>query len=159
MRHYRLSWARKIHRSMSSEKRSMLFCGICDSCWLLELCFKGILTKSGYITKIKKNNWRLYTNNNSYIMPNLLKLKKIKCNQDILVQSWRLILSNSNWNCDVSRSTNESTRNWPITEWIHCDELLYNSSCQSSTDWPNFFSQSQWQTETGQSKAKYKQHH
>ena len=33
------------------------------------------LTKFGYITKIKKNNWKLYTNS-SYIMPNFSKLKK-----------------------------------------------------------------------------------
>ena len=45
-----------------------------------------LLTKFGYITKIKKNNWKLYTSS-SYIMPNFSKLKKIKCNQDILVQS------------------------------------------------------------------------
>ena len=57
--------------------------------------FKGLLTKFGYITKIKNNNWKLYTNS-SYIMPNSSKLKKIKCNQDILVQSCGLILSNSN---------------------------------------------------------------
>ena len=42
----------------------------------------------------------MYTNN-SYIMPYHSKLKKIKCNRAILVQSWRLILSNSNWKCDV----------------------------------------------------------
>ena len=35
----------------------------------------GLLTKFGYITKIEKNNWKLYTNN-SYIMPNPSKLKK-----------------------------------------------------------------------------------
>ena len=101
----------------------------------------------------------MYTNNSS-IMPNLSKLKKIKCNQVILDQSWGLILSSSIWNCNVIRSTNESTCNWPITEWIHCDELLFNTTYQSSsTNWPNLFSRSQWQTATGQSKAKYKLHH
>ena len=55
----------------------------------------GLLTKSGYITKIKKTNLKLYISNSS-IMPNISKLKKIKCNQDILVQSLGFILSNSN---------------------------------------------------------------
>ena len=36
---------------------------------------KGLLTNFGYITKIKKNNWKLYTNS-SYIMPNFSELKK-----------------------------------------------------------------------------------
>ena len=77
-----------------------------------------------------------------------------------MVQSWGLILSNSNWKRNVFRPANQSTRNWPITEWIHCDEPLFNTTCQSaSTSWPNLFSQLQWQTATGQSKAKYKLHH
>ena len=55
----------------------------------------GLLTKSGYITKIKKTNLKLYISNSS-IMLNISKLKKIKCNQDFLVQSLGFILSNSN---------------------------------------------------------------
>ena len=47
---------------------------------------KNLLTKSGYITETK-SNWKLYTNN-SYIMPSSSKLKKIKCNLEILVQSY-----------------------------------------------------------------------
>ena len=48
---------------------------------------KGLLTKSGYITEIEKNDCKLYTNNSS-IMPKLSRLKKkIECNQDIFVQS------------------------------------------------------------------------
>ena len=101
---------------------------------------KGLLTKSGYITKINRNNGKLYTNN-SYIIPNPSKLKKLNFNLDILVQSLGLILSNSNWNYDVSSQANESPRNWPITEWIHCDELLFTTTCQSSsTGWPTFIS-------------------
>ena len=42
----------------------------------------SLLTKIGYITKIRKNNWKLYTNS-SCIMPNPSKLKKIKCNQGL----------------------------------------------------------------------------
>ena len=68
-----------------------------------------------------------------YLLSNTLK-----GNQDILAQSWGLILSNSKWNYDVSRQTNKSTRNWPITEWIQCDELLF-TTCNApwclSRDW------------------------
>ena len=56
----------------------------------------------------------------------------------MLDQSWGLILSYSDWNYDASSSTNESTRNLPITEWIHCDELLFTTTCPSITDWPFF---------------------
>ena len=77
----------------------------------------------------------MYTNN-SYIIPNCLHLKKIKWNLDILAQSWELILSNSNWRYNVISPTNESTHNWPITEWIHCDELLFKTiyQCYQLTD-------------------------
>ena len=114
----------------------------------------GLLTKSDYTTKIKTNSWKLYTNN-SYIMSDLWKIEKIKCNQYIWVQCWGLILSNSNWNYDVSSITNESMRSWPTTEWIHSDELLFTTTCQSSsTNWPISFSPLQWQIVTGQSNAK-----
>ena len=57
-----------------------------------------------------------------------------------MVPSWGLILSNSNRNYDVSSLTNVNTRNWPITEWIHCDELLFTTNCQSSsTNLPIFY--------------------
>ena len=93
-------------------------------------------------------------------MPNSLKLKRIKCNQDILTQSWGLILSNSNWKYNVSSPTNESARNRPITESIYYEELLFNTIYQSlSTNWHISFTQLQWQTVSGQSRAKYKQHH
>ena len=71
-----------------------------------------------------------------------------------------MILSNSNWKYNVSSPTNESTRNRPITEWIYCDEILFNTTYQSlSTNWHISFTQLQWQTVSGQSRAKYKQHH
>ena len=64
-------------------------------------------------------------------MPNLSKLKKIKCSQDILVQSWGLILSNSNWIRDAIGTVQwkSAYTNWlfihtALTEWIHYDELL-----------------------------------
>ena len=85
--------------------------------------------------------------------------KKNKCNQGILVPSWVLILSNSNRNYDVRSHNQWSARNWPIAEWMHWDELLLTTTCQSSsTGRPIFLSQLQWQTVTGQSKAKYKLH-
>ena len=84
--------------------------------------------------------------NSGYIMPNSSKLKKIKCNQNILVQSWWLILSNSNWKCDVFRPANWSTSNWPITEWIHCDGLI---SFHNDND----------RLRLANPKAKYKLHH
>ena len=51
-----------------------------------KMLIKGLLTKSGYITNTKKNNWKLYTNN-SYIIAKSSNLKKIKCSQDISAQS------------------------------------------------------------------------
>ena len=58
-------------------------------------------------------------------------------------------------------TTNKSAHTWLFTEWICIvtAKLLLTTTCQSSTGRPIFLSQLQWQTATGQSKAKKKLHH
>ena len=48
--------------------------------------FKGLLTKSGYITKVKKIT-RSCTQTTVILFLTLQKWKQMKCNQDILVQT------------------------------------------------------------------------
>ena len=110
----------------------------------------SLLTKIGYITKIRKNNWKLYTNS-SYIMPNPSKLKKIKFNQGLKLRVDTFKLQLKIW-CHFVQPIKAHVIGQPLNE---CDELLlFNATYQSAST--NTFSQLQWQTATGQSKAKYK---
>ena len=66
--------------------------------WVIYLDFKGLLTKLGYINKITKSCTQTTVMSFDFFQ----NWKKMKCNQDILVQSLGLILSNPNWKCDVT---------------------------------------------------------
>ena len=116
------------------------------------IAFTGLLTKSGYITKMQ-NRLKLYTNN-SYIMPSLSKLKRIKCNQDIFVQSWGFMLFSCNWSYDLI-SHNQWKSALLAKYHMHCGGLLLTTTCPSLSAGMLIFLP-QWQAATGQLRTNYK---
>ena len=107
----------------------------------------------------------------SYFLKKLLKLDlslrdlgllEPQCNQDNLVQGLALLLSNCNWNYDVT--SHDRRKCTEYTEWMRNDELLIATTGQySSAGRPIFYlnhgANDFLQTVTGQSEAKYKLHH
>ena len=85
-----------------------------------------------------KNSWKLYTNNR-YITPNFLKLKRSNATKIFWfkVEGW--YFQNLTEIMISGARTNESACNWPMTEWIHCDELLFTTTCHSVINMQTYF--------------------